>query len=165
MRFIPGHALVNLLSPIEISLHGIYIYLVLVGTDLLGVGRQGGFSSNKVYTHLLEWLESSHWVCFVLQVVFQTLWTFDEKIEGSAPFLRVPLSNIFVWRFMEEALMFPGGNITASMRSGSSIPSNIIGVYALVSGFMITGMLVWCRFVWFLLFPEVPFFLRGSLIL
>ena len=37
MRFIPGHALVNLLSPIEISLYGIHIILCLSVRTFLGL--------------------------------------------------------------------------------------------------------------------------------
>ena len=61
MRFIRGHALVNLLSLVGSSSDGLIIYLALVSTDLIGVGRQVGFSSLKftptlcLNWHLLNW--------------------------------------------------------------------------------------------------------------
>ena len=41
------HALVHMLSPFDAYSESLYIYLVLVIVALLGVGRQGGFSSHE----------------------------------------------------------------------------------------------------------------------
>ena len=47
MRFIQVHALVNLLSLVDTSSNGLYIYLAIVRAAHLGVGRWGGFSSRR----------------------------------------------------------------------------------------------------------------------
>ena len=65
--------------------------LALFSLALLGVGRRGGFYSHIVYTCSLGQLASEKCV-FVLHCVFRPPWTFGEKLEDSAPFLRVPLS-------------------------------------------------------------------------
>ena len=45
MRFILVHELVHVFLPVDMYWDGLYFYLELVSTDLLGVGWQGRFSS------------------------------------------------------------------------------------------------------------------------
>ena len=50
MRFIQGHALVHLLSPVSPYSYGLYIYIGIVSAALLEVGQKGDFYSHK-FTH------------------------------------------------------------------------------------------------------------------
>ena len=79
----------------------VYIYCCsLVSATLLGVGCQGGCSSCKFYTHLLERLAPAHY-CLFLQGVYQHLgicflWIlsrvwYGHSLKDSALFLRVLL--------------------------------------------------------------------------
>ena len=69
--------------------------LALSSLALLGVGRRGGFYSRIVYTCSLGQLASAKCV-FCLHCVFLPPWNFGQKLEDSAPFLRVPLSIVDV---------------------------------------------------------------------
>ena len=71
MRFIRGHSLVHVLSPVDVSLYGLHIYLALVRAALLRVGRPGGFSS-RTFT-LAYWGVWHLTIGFFLQCVFQHL--------------------------------------------------------------------------------------------
>ena len=64
--------------------NGLHIYTDLVSTSQLGVGRQGGLSSHKVYTCLLAHLESAlNRGLFVLQSASSNTLNFRQNIEGS----------------------------------------------------------------------------------
>ena len=87
------------LSTFDASLDGLHIYLELASAALLGVGRQGGFSSHSVYTRIMARLSSDHWVCLFLQDWFPSPWPFGKN-------LRTPLHSrglfflvFFVWHF------------------------------------------------------------------
>ena len=124
MRFIWGHEIMHLLSPVDTSSDSLHICLVLVSAALLGVVPQGGFSSHKFYIRLLVRLASAHWVVFYYKVYSNTLYLFlrwilshvqsVQSLEGYTSSMRVlwlfGVSGVFVERsgvVGEFSLSFP----------------------------------------------------------
>ena len=99
MRFIWGHALVHVLSPVKASSDSLHIYLALVRAALLGVGRRGSFSYHMFKPTI--WSICNLPIGFfkfykVYSNTFDVCWRWilshirsGQSLEVSAPFLRV----------------------------------------------------------------------------
>ena len=148
MRFIQGYALKHFLSPVDTSSDSLRIYLPLFSAALLGVGRQGGFSSHIFYTHLLVQMAYSRWVVLFLNVYSNTL-AFCQKLEDSALLLRVPLSIFYVQHFLEETLKLPENFLSLS------IPCELLRSFSLA--WYMEHLVILCSF------GGVSVYLRSSL--
>ena len=132
MRFIRVHALMHMLSPVDVSSGGLHIYLELISADILGVGWRGGFSSYMVTPAFWRIWNLPGWV---LNKILHTLsillrWIIihvrsGHYLEGSATFSR------FLW-LISVSGVFGGGYevfgkkiLIVSARSGLFVPSDI----------------------------------------
>ena len=115
-----------------------------------------GFSSRKVFTHPLMWLESDHWVFNFYNVCSNTLdiwlwwiispFLFVKSLEGSAPILRA----LF---YLDVSGVFGGGSEVVRTFSRYSrvrwldlSHPTYLGLSSLVFGFSSVSLLVWRYF-------------------
>ena len=110
----------------HVSIHGlsvaltVYIYhCLLVSTTLLGVSCQGGCSSRKVYTRLLERLASAH-CCLFLQGAYQHLGFLLLLTSHTCPIWALTWWIRSVLEGPLNFLMFPAF-LEGSLRSGQKI--------------------------------------------
>ena len=153
LRFIHGHALTHLWSPIYASfIRSVFFCLLLAITALFGFGRRGSFSS-----HIYPYMSITVDICpmfglFIFtNIIFQQL-GFWKNLEDSALFLRNTLSIFDVWSFWR---------IQTCRRLWYQFPRELVGssvqffseLSALVSGLLIVQPLVWRCFCGILLLP------------
>ena len=87
MGYIQGHAIVHLLSPVNVSSNSPHIYLELVIAALLVVGHRGG-CSYRIFNPAF-WRGWHPPIGFFSRYIPHTL-DFRRKLESSVSFLRVP---------------------------------------------------------------------------
>ena len=121
MKFILGHALLHLLSPVDASLDGLHFYLALVSAAFLGVSRQGIFSHHMFASafwcgrHLLIWVYFSFTSCSPTPCMLG--FTVLSAVSNPGSLLRSPLlscgsfrcfnvSNVFVWGFEVDCKLY-----------------------------------------------------------
>ena len=96
MHFIPGWCVAQMVCN---------IWSCVDSVALIRFVLQGGVSYQKYYTHLLSCLPSAHfWYFFVLQGASSKTLNFRKNIEGSMPFLGVPLLLLMSGVFMSRLL-------------------------------------------------------------
>ena len=126
MRFIRVRALMYFSSPVYTSLDSLHIYLEVFRVALLGVGRQGRFSSH-MFTPAL-WCVWYLPIGFFLTIFIPNTLDFWIKLDDSAPLLRVPLS-IFCLEIFGGGPEFVGKfSLIVPAQAGLFILSDILGV-------------------------------------
>ena len=169
MRFIWGHTLVHVLSPVNASSDSLHIHLALFSAALLGVGWRGGFSS-YIFPNVSITVGFLPWGCFILQGIIHLgylltlnsqpcpIWTFTW---GLCSILKSPLISQCLQRFRRGFRIFRRIFPIVPAQFCLSVPSNI--PRGLRSRWRVFDSLTAClaALLWRFSYPPVPSFLGG----